>query len=324
MKVSRLGIGGVSFGAWGETDHEKAVGVIRAAIAGGINLIDTSDAYSQGESEEIIGKALAGGRRDGVILATKFHMPGDVRWDEPGGDPNKRGNGRRWLIEAVEASLRRLQTDWIDLYQAHQPEPGTDFEETLSALTDLRTAGKIRAFGTSNFAAHELVESQWTAERRALGRFVSEQAPYSMVVRSIEQDVIPVAERHRLALLPWSPLAGGWLSGRYRKGGEIPQSSRKELMPERYNMELAENQAKLDVVDQLGQLADEAGITLVHMSLAFLLAQPVVTAPLIGPRTLDQLETQLGAVDVRLSQDVLDRIDEIVPRGVTVAPNDLH
>lgn len=322
MQISELGIGGVSFGRWGEADHDVAARIIHRAVEEGINFIDTSDAYSHGESEEIVGKALAGGRRQHVLLATKFNLPGDVAWGEGGGDPNMRGNGRRWIMQAVDRSLQRLQTDWIDLYQVHKPEPSTDFEETLWALTDLRTQGKIRAFGTSNFAAHELVEAQWTSERRALGRFVTEQAPYSMVVRGIEEHLIPVAQRHSIALLTWSPLAGGWLSGKWRKDRDPPISSRADLIPDRYNPARAENQKKLEAVEALAQLADQAGLTLVHLALGFLLAQPAVSAPIIGPRTMDQLLSQLDTVDVRLSGDVLARIDEIVPPGTTIVKGD--
>jgi aryl-alcohol dehydrogenase-like predicted oxidoreductase len=217
MQVSPLCLGAMMFGAWGEPDHDTSVGIIHRALDAGINFIDTADVYSQGESEVIVGKALAGGRRDDVVLATKFHGPMDVTMGQPGGDPNKRGNSRRWIVKEVENSLRRLQTDWIDLYQVHRPEPGTDVEETLAALTDLQRQGKIRSFGSSTFLAHEVVEAQWTAQRRGLGRFVTEQPPYSILVRGIEAALLPMAERYGLGVLPWSPLAGGWLTGRYRK-----------------------------------------------------------------------------------------------------------
>jgi aryl-alcohol dehydrogenase-like predicted oxidoreductase len=231
MQVSPLCLGAMMFGAWGEPDHDTSIRIIHRALDAGINFVDTADVYSQGESEVIVGKALAGGRRDGVVLATKFHGPMDVPMGQPGGDPNKRGNSRRWIVQEVENSLRRLQTDWIDLYQVHRPEPGTDVEETLAALTDLQRQGKIRAFGSSTFPAHEVVEAQWTAQRRGLGRFVTEQPPYSILVRGIEADLLPVAERYGLGVLPWSPLAGGWLTGRYRKGQDVPQSRRAERMP---------------------------------------------------------------------------------------------
>jgi aryl-alcohol dehydrogenase-like predicted oxidoreductase len=322
MQVSPLCLGAMMFGAWGEPDHDTSVGIIHRALDAGINFIDTADVYSQGESEVIVGKALAGGRRDDVVLATKFHGPMDVTMGQPGGDPNKRGNSRRWIVKEVENSLRRLQTDWIDLYQVHRPEPGTDVEETLAALTDLQRQGKIRAFGSSTFPAHEVVEAQWTAQRRGLGRFVTEQPPYSILVRGIEADLLPVAERYGLGVLPWSPLAGGWLTGRYRKGQDVPQSRRAERMPARYDLSTPENQRKLDAADALAELADKSGLSLIHLALAFTLAHPAVTAPIIGPRTMEQLESQLGAADVTLSTDVLDAIDEIVPPGVTIAAGD--
>jgi aryl-alcohol dehydrogenase-like predicted oxidoreductase len=322
MQVSPLCLGAMMFGAWGEPDHDTSIGIIHRALDAGINFIDTADVYSQGESEVIVGKALAGGRRDGVVLATKFHGPMDVPMGRPGGDPNKRGNSRRWIVQEVENSLRRLQTDWIDLYQVHRPDADTDVEETLSALTDLQRQGKIRAFGSSTFPAHEVVEAQWTAQRRGLGRFVTEQPPYSMLVRGIEADLLPVAERYGMGVLPWSPLAGGWLTGRYRKGQDVPQSRRAERMPARYDLSTPENQRKLDAADALAELAEKAGLSLIHMALAFTLAHPAVTAPIIGPRTMEQLESQLGAADVTLSTEVLDRIDEIVPPGTTLAGAD--
>jgi aryl-alcohol dehydrogenase-like predicted oxidoreductase len=322
MHVTPLCLGAMMFGAWGEPDHDASIAVIHRALDAGINFIDTADVYSQGESEVIVGKALAGGRREDVILATKFHGAMDVPMGTPGGDPNKRGNSRRWIVQEVESSLRRLQTDWIDLYQVHRPEPDTDVEETLSALTDLQREGKIRAFGSSTFPAHEVVEAQWVSERRALGRFVSEQPPYSILVRGIEADLLPVTERYGMAVLPWSPLAGGWLTGRYRKGQEAPQSQRAERMPARYDLSKPGNQAKLEAAESLALLAEEAGLPLVHLAIAFTLAHPAVTAPIIGPRTLEQLESQLGAVDVTLTKDVLDRIDEIVPPGTTLSDVD--
>jgi aryl-alcohol dehydrogenase-like predicted oxidoreductase len=322
MQVSPLCLGAMMFGAWGEPDHDTSIGIIHRALDAGINFIDTADVYSQGESEVIVGKALAGTRRDDVILATKFHGPMDVPMGEPGGDPNKRGNARRWIVQEVENSLRRLGTDWIDLYQVHRPEPETEVGETLAALTDLQREGKIRAFGSSTFPAHEIVEAQWVAERRGLGRFVTEQPPYSILVRGIEADLLPVAEQFGMGVIPWSPLAGGWLTGRYRKGQDAPDSSRAKRMPGRYDLSNPENQAKLDAAEELAVLAEESGITLVHLALAFVLQHPAVTAPIVGPRTMEQLETQLGAVDVTLSKDVLDRIDEIVPPGVTLSRAD--
>ena len=313
------------FGAWGEPDHDTCIRIIHTALDAGINFIDTADVYSQGESETIVGKALAEGKRDDVIVATKVNIQMGVPVESPAGtkgDPNKRGNSRRWVIREVENSLRRLNTDWIDLYQIHRPDPHTDIEETLSALTDLQRQGKIRAFGSSTFPAHQMVEAQWVSERRGLGRFVTEQPPYSLLVRGIEADVLPVAEQYGLGVLPWSPLAGGWLAGGYRKGKDLPESTRRTRLPARYDMSTPESQRKLDAADALGQLADDAGLTLIHLALAFAMQHPAVTAPIIGPRTMEHLQSQVGATEVKLSTDILDKIDEIVPPGVTVARSD--
>jgi len=321
MQVSPLCLGAMMFGAWGEPDHDVSIKIINRALDAGINFIDTADVYSQGESEEIVGKALAGGRRDDVILATKVHSQMGVQSGEQG-DPNKRGNSRRWIIREVENSLRRLQTDWIDLYQVHRPDPATDVEETLGALTDLQRQGKIRVFGSSTYPANEIVEAQWVAERRGLGRFMTEQPPYSILVRSIEADVLPTAEKYGMGVIPWSPLAGGWLTGRYRKGEDVPTSHRAQRLPGRYDLSNPGNRAKLDAAEALALLAEDAGLSLVHLALAFTLAHPAVTAPIIGPRTMEQLESQLGAVDVTLSDDVLDRVDKIVPPGTTLNRDD--
>ncbi|MEP6462287.1 MAG: aldo/keto reductase [Frankiaceae bacterium] len=319
MQVSPLCLGAMMFGVWGEPDHDTSIRIIHRALDAGVNFIDTADVYSQGESEVIVGKALAGGRRDDVILATKFHGPMDVPMGSPGGDPNKRGNSRRWIIQEVENSLRRLGTDWIDLYQVHRPERDTDVEETLAALTDLQREGKIRAFGSSTFPAHEVVEAQWISQKRALGRFLTEQPPYSLLARGVEADLLPVAERYGLGVLPWSPLAGGWLTGSYRRESDVPTSRRAERMPARYDLSNPDNQRKLEAADALAVLAEAAGISLIHLALAFVLQHPAVTAPIIGPRTMAHLDSQLGAMDVALSADVLDRIDEIVPPGVTLS-----
>jgi len=308
MQVSPLCLGTMMFGAWGNADHDDSIRIIHRALDAGINFLDTADVYSRGESEEIVGKALAGGRREQVILATKVH-------GSMGRDPNERGNSRRWIVREVEHSLRRLQTDWIDLYQIHRPEPETDVEETLAALTDLQRAGKIRAFGSSTFPAEEIVEAQWAAQRRALGRFVTEQPPYSMLVRGIERDVLPTCQRYDIGVIPWSPLASGWLSGRWRAGREAPGSTRAERIPARYDLSRPENQRKLEAAEALAQLAEELGVTLIRLAIAFVLHHPAVTAPIIGPRTLEQLESQLGAEQVELSDETLDRIDAIVPPG---------
>ena len=318
MSVSPICLGAMMFGAWGESDHDASTAIIHKALDSGINFIDTADIYSQGESETIVGKALLGRRQD-VILATKFHGPMDVPMGAPGGDPNKRGNSRRWMVQAVEHSLRRLQTDWIDLYQVHRPDTGTDDDETLSALTDLQRQGKIRAFGSSTFPAYRMVEDQWVSERRGLGRFVTEQPPYSILDRGIERDVLPVAEQFHMGVIPWSPLAGGWLTGRFRKGQDAAQTNRSRMLPGRFDLSKPANQAKLDAVEDLAVLAEQSGLSMVHLALAFVMQHPAVTAPIIGPRTMEQLTSQLGAVDVQLTADVLDRIDEIVAPGHTVA-----
>jgi aryl-alcohol dehydrogenase-like predicted oxidoreductase len=303
------------FGEWGNPDHDESIRIIHRALDAGINFIDTADVYSRGESEEIVGKALAGGRRDHVVLATKVH-------GTMGDDPNEFGNSRRWIVKEVENSLRRLRTDWIDLYQIHRPEDDTDIDETLGALTDLVRAGKVRYIGSSTFPPSQIVEAQWVAQRRGRERFVTEQPPYSLLVREVEKDVLPTAHRHGMGVIPWSPLAGGWLSGRYRKGAEIPQSMRAERIPDRYDLSKPENQRKLEAADALARLAEEAGMTLIEMALAFVIRHRAVTAAIIGPRTMEQLESQLTAAEVTLSDDVLDRIDEIVPPGVNVNPAD--
>ncbi|MFG1811429.1 aldo/keto reductase [Streptomyces sp. NPDC049040] len=315
VKVSPLCLGTMMFGPRGNPDHADAIRIIHHALDSGINFVDTADVYSAGESETIVGKALAGGRRDDVVLATKFH--GSL-----GSDPNEQGNSRRWIVREVENSLRRLGTDWIDLYQVHRPEPGTDFDETLGALSDLVHQGKIRYIGTSTFEPSAIVEGQWIAERRGRERVVAEQPPYSLLARGIEREVLPVAQRHGLAVLSWSPLAGGWLSGRYRKGVAQPVSSRSERQTARFDIASAENAAKLAAADALAALAEEAGLTLVQLALAFVLQHPGVTSAIIGPRTFDQLEGQLGADKITLDREVLDRIDEIVPPGVNLSARD--
>ncbi|WP_131747794.1 aldo/keto reductase [Frankia sp. Cppng1_Ct_nod] len=315
VKVSPLTLGAMMFGAWGNPDHDDSIRIIHRALDAGINIVDTADMYSYGESEEIVGKALAGGVRDDVVLATKFHAPMDDNL-------NHRGNSRRWIHREVENSLRRLRTDWIDLYQVHRPEPGTDFDETLGALSDLVHQGKIRYIGTSTFEPSDIVEGQWIAERRGRERVVSEQPPYSVLARGVEREVLPVAQRYGLAVIPWSPLAGGWLSGRYRKGADLPVSGRSQRTPGRFDLTLPANITKIDAVEQLAVLAEDAGLSLVHLAIAFVLSHPAITSAIIGPRTLEQLESQLDAVKVTLSADVLDRIDEIVPPGTTINPAD--
>jgi aryl-alcohol dehydrogenase-like predicted oxidoreductase len=316
VKVSPLCLGAMMFGAWGNTDHEDSIRIIHRALDAGINFIDTADVYSRGESEEIVGKALQGARRDSVVLATKVH-------GLMGEDPNQYGNTRRWIVQEVDNSLRRLGTDWIDLYQIHRPEPDTDIDETLGALSDLVRAGKVRCIGSSTFPAGQIVEAQWVAERRGRERFVCEQPPYSLLHRAIEAEVLPVCQRYGMGVIPWSPLAGGWLSGKYRKDGESPGSSRRaQMIPSRYDMSIPANQRKLETVQALGELAEGAGISLIEMALAFVIKHPAVTAAIIGPRTMEQLESQLPALQSTLGAGLLDRIDEIVPPGLNVNPNE--
>jgi len=311
VKVSPLTLGAMMFGAWGNTDHDECIRIIHRALDAGINVIDTADVYARGESEEIVGQAIRG-RRDDIVLATKFH--GAMHDD----DPNQGGISRRWIIREVESSLRRLQTDHIDLYQVHRPRPGTDVDETLGALTDLVRQGKVRYIGTSTFLPSQLVEAQWVAERRQRERPVTEQPPYSILARDVERDVLPTAERYGLGVLPWSPLAGGWLSGRHRRGEEPPVSSRQQRQPERHDPHHPANARKLEVVYALTDLAEETGLSLINLALAFVLEHPAVSSAIIGPRTMEQLESQLGADQVKLPAEVLDRIDELVPPGTTI------
>jgi aryl-alcohol dehydrogenase-like predicted oxidoreductase len=321
VSVSRLCLGAMMFGAWGEPDHDESIRIIHAALDAGINFIDTADVYSAGESEEIVGHAISSppSRRDDIVLATKAYMPvGDDS------DPNRRGTSRRWIVQEVENSLRRLNTDWIDLYQVHRPTPATDLEETLGVLTDLVRQGKVRYIGHSTYPASLIVEAQWTARDRHLQRFVSEQPPYSILARGIEAEVLPTCSKYGMAVIPWSPLQGGWLTGRYRKNADIdgPASTARQRLANRYDLSLPENQRKLDAAEALAQLAEEAGITLIQLALAFVLNHPAVTAPIIGPRTMEHLESQLAAADVVLEDALLDRIDEIVVPGVNLNPAD--
>ncbi|RKE17931.1 aldo/keto reductase [Streptomyces sp. TLI_171] len=311
IEVSTHCLGTMMFGSVGNPDHEECARIVHTALDHGINFVDTADMYSAGESEEIVGKALRG-RRDDVVLATKVHFP-------MGEGPNRGGNSRRWIVRAVEDSLRRLRTDWIDLYQIHRPDHRTDVEETLSALGDLVRQGKIRAFGSSTFPADEIVEAQWVAERRALPRFRTEQPPYSILARGIETSVLPAARRHGMGVLTWAPLASGFLSGRYRKGVPIDLTGgRAALTPHRFDPALPENARKLDVVEHLVELADGLGCTLPELALAFPLAHPAVTSVIIGPRTPEQLAAAIEGAALTLDDAVLDRIDELVPPGTNL------
>jgi aryl-alcohol dehydrogenase-like predicted oxidoreductase len=313
VHVSKLCLGTMMFGAWGNADHDDSIRVIHRALDAGINFVDTADVYSAGESEEIVGKALKG-RRDDVVLATKF-------WGPMGEDPNSRGVSRRWIIAEVENSLRRLGTDWIDLYQMHRPDPDTDIDETLGALTDLVDQGKVRYVGSSSFSAGEIVEAQWAARDRRLERFRTEQPPYSLLVRGIELDVLPTARRHGMGILTYSPLAGGWLSGSW-SADSSPTSPARQRLVARFDMSLPANQRKLEVVEQLANVADEAGVSLIELAIAFVVNHPAVTSAIIGPRTMEQLDSQMPAADVALDPAILDRIDEIVQPGVNLNPAD--
>jgi aryl-alcohol dehydrogenase-like predicted oxidoreductase len=305
IKVTPYCLGAMMFGGIANADHDDCVRIIHKALDSGINFVDTADRYSAGESEEIVGKALKG-RRDRIVLATKVHGP-------MSDDPNQQGNSRRWIMQAVEASLRRLQTDHIDLYQIHRPAPDTDIEETISALTDLMRAGKVRAIGSSTFPASEIVEAQWVAERRGLVRFRAEQPPYSILDRGIEREVLPACERYGMGVMVWSPLSKGLLTGRYRKGQPLPDSLRVKFLRKQMS-----DEHRLDAVEQLIVVAREAGMPLTHMAMAFAVAHPGVTSAILGPRTMEQLDDLLAGAAVVLTDDLLDAIDQVVPPGADV------
>jgi aryl-alcohol dehydrogenase (NADP+) len=309
IKVSAYCLGAMMFGGMGNPDHDESIRIIHKALDAGINFIDTADRYSRGESEEIVGKALKG-RRGDIVLATKVN-------GAMGDDPNHQGNSRRWIIREVEDSLRRLQTDYIDLYQIHRPAPDTDIEETLSALTDLMRAGKVRAIGSSTFPASEIVEAQWVAERRGLVRFRTEQPPYSILSRGIEREVLLVCQRYGMGVLVWSPLAKGMLTGRYRKGQPLPDSLRVRVFGKQMS-----DENRLEAVEQLILIAEQAGLSLTHMSMAFTVAHPAVTSAILGPRTMEQLDDLLAGAEVSLTDEVLDQIDQIVPPGIDIGVPD--
>lgn len=310
VKISPLTLGAMNFGARATGDHDEAVRIIHRALDAGINIIDTADSYSQGESEVIVGKALKG-RRDDVIVATKFHS----QW---GDGVNTRGSSRRWIHQEVENSLRRLDVDYIDLYQQHKPDPEVDVEETVGALDDLVRQGKIRYYGTTTNEPHLLVEAQWAAARNGRSRPATEQAPYSILARGIERATLPVAGKYGLGVLTWSPLAGGWLSGRHVAGSEAPTSARAAKQPERHDPALPINQAKREIAVKLASLAADAGIGLPELAVAFVLNHPEVDSVIIGPRTYEHLESLLDVPDIVLDDAVLDAIDAIVPPGVTL------
>ncbi|MGY0002932.1 aldo/keto reductase [Micromonospora sp. I033] len=315
VQVSTLVLGAMNFGRIGNTTQEDATTIVHAALDAGINLIDTADVYSGGESEEMVGKAIAG-RRDDVVLATKATLPmGDER--------NHRGGSRRWLVTALDNSLRRLGVDHVDLYQMHRWDPTTSDEETLSALTDLQRAGKIRYFGSSTFPAHRIVQAQWAAREGRLSRYVTEQPSYSILQRGIETHVLPVTQEYGMGVLAWSPLASGWLSGAIRAGQEIT-TNRSAFMRQRYDVSIPANRAKLEAVEQLAVVADGAGLSMIQLALGFVTAHPGVTSAIIGPRTTDHLRSQIAAADTVLSPDVLDAIDAIVAPGVDLAAHEKH
>jgi aryl-alcohol dehydrogenase-like predicted oxidoreductase len=322
VKVSTHCLGAMMFGDWGNKDHDESIKIIHAALDGGINFIDTADVYSAGESEEIVGKALKG-KRDDVVLATKFH-------GSMGPNINDRGNSRFWIMKEVENSLRRLQTDHIDLYQVHRPDPKTDIAETLGALDALVQQGKIRYAGASTFPGWQVVESHWTAERRGLTRFVCEQPPYSIFARHVEDELFPVTQRYGMGVIVWSPLAGGWLAGKYRREQSAPPpdsravrfAERGSPVAARFDLSRPANQRKLDLVEDLVVVADKAGLSMAHMSIAFTLAHPAVTSAIIGPRTPEQLDDLLAGADVRLDDTTLDAIDDIVAPGSVIEAAD--
>ncbi|MFI6582993.1 aldo/keto reductase [Embleya sp. NPDC050493] len=313
VQVSALALGAMNFGRIGRTTQDEVTTIVDTALEAGINLIDTADVYSGGESEEMVGKAIAG-RRDDLVLATKAGLPmGDER--------NHRGASRRRLVTALDDSLRRLGVDHIDLYQIHRWDPRTGDEETLSALTDLQRAGKIRYFGSSTFPAYRIVQAQWAAREHHLSRYVTEQPSYSILQRGIEAHVLPVAEQYGLGVLVWSPLASGWLSGAIREGRELA-GNRAAFMPQRFDTTIPANRARLDAVERLAKVADEAGLTMIQLALGFVTAHPAVTGALIGPRTPEHLHSQLAAADTVLPADVLDAIDEIVAPGTDLAAHE--
>jgi len=311
IEVSAHCLGAMMFGAVGNPDHDDCARIIHAALDRGINFVDTADAYGDGESEQIVGQALRG-RRDDIVLATKVHFPmGEGR--------NRGGNSRRWILTAVEDSLRRLRTDWIDLYQVHRPDPSTDIEETLWALTDLVRQGKIRAFGCSTFPPEQIVDAQHVAERRGLQRFRTEQPPYSLLARGVEASLLPICQRSGMGVMTWGPLGSGFLTGRYRKGKAIDLTAgRAAITPARFDPARPENVAKLEVVEQLAELAGGIGASLPELAVAFPVAHPAVTSVIIGPRTMTQLEQLLKGAELALDDATLDRIDEIVPPGTNL------
>ncbi|MDG1410549.1 MAG: aldo/keto reductase [Acidimicrobiales bacterium] len=314
IKVSKFGLGTMVLGAWGNSDVDACSRIINKALDAGINLLDTADVYGEGQNERIVGLAIAN-RRDEIVLCTKFHHA-----VEPDEDPNRQGNSRRWIMRAIDDSLKRLNTDYIDLYQVHRPDPTVAIEETVEALSDLVRMGKIRAWGTSTFPAEDLVETLWAARRCGAVGPHTEQPPYSILCRGAERDILPVAQRYGMGTLAWSPLSGGWLTGKYRRDTPPPPGSRGDTNPDHFD---GTNHDKLIAVEALATIADKAGLSLTHMSLAWATEHPALSAALIGPRTEAQLDDLLQASDLLLTPDILDMIDTVVPPGTTINPTDL-
>lgn len=312
VKVSPLCLGCMMFG--GRTDLEESCRIIDRALDAGINFLDTANCYSRGRSEEVVGTALRrNGKRDRVVLATKVHSP---MADD---DPNMQGNHRRHIIQQCEASLRRLQTDWIDLYQIHRPQSDIPVDETLRALDDLVRTGKVRYIGTSNHAAWQLVESLWAAKEYGLNRYISEQPPYNLLDRRIERELVPMARTYGFAILPWSPIGGGLLTGKYRRGAPPPPDGRYAISQVSW-LQRRLTPAMYDVIEALIPLAQARGCTLGQFALAWVAQQPGITSPIIGPRTLAQLEENLGALSLRLTAEECQQVDRIIPPGAMVAP----
>ena len=320
VQVSRFALGAMSFGALGNTDHDDCVRIVHAALDAGVNFVDTADVYSSGESEAIVGKALAG-RRDDVVLVSKCFWP-------MGTDRNQQGGSRRWIVRAVEASLTRLGTDRLDVYFLHKPDPGTALDESLGAMSDLVHQGKVVSVGISTFPGSWITETQWVAERSHLVRPRVEQPPYSIFSRSVERDVLPAVERFGMGAMVWGPLDNGWLTGKYRDGGApggaaVPGISRAERWARtavQFDAARAPVQRKFALVEALADVARAAGISLAHLALAFCAEHPAVSSVILGPRTMEQLDDLLGAADLRLDPATLDAIDALVPPGEDVDP----
>lgn len=314
MQNSRFGLGTMVLGKWGNRDVDECGRIVNRALDAGITIVDTADMYGDGENESLVGKLL-GGRRDEVMLCTKFHHP-------VGGhsDPNRRGNSRRWIMQAVEDSLRRLGTDRIDLYQAHRPDPDVPIEETVGALSELVRSGKILAWGTSTFPAQDLVAAHWAADRTSGIGPSYEQAPYSILCRGVERSVLPTTQELGMGVLTWSPLSGGWLTGKYNRSDPVPDGSRALTNPDHFD---SDNESKFDAVETLTEIAEHAGVSLTHLALAWNTEHPAISATLLGPRTEEQLDDLLGATDLRLDEDTLDAIDAVVAPGESINPADV-